>query len=252
MRKRADQQLVDSGLVETRSRARDLIKRGLVLSHGKKVKKPSEQIDVTDLTIVGESHYVSRGFLKLKGICEQLNINFQEKIIGDFGASTGGFTQFALEQNASKVFCIDVGTDQLHQSLIENSKVVNLQNTNIKEMDDLDEKVDIAVIDLSFISLKLVLKKIKQQLKDGGEIIALVKPQFEVGKGNLDKKGLVKNDELVREALEKVFQEFVELGISVKHISKSTVVGKVGNQEYFFYGVLDESSSINKSILETL
>lgn len=252
MKKRADQQLLESGLVDTRSRARDLIKRELVFSNGEKVKKPSEKIESENLFIAGESHYVSRGFLKLKGICEKLEINFENKLIGDFGASTGGFTQFALEQNANKVYCIDVGTDQLHESLLKNPKVVNLQNTNIKEMDNLDDKIDLAVVDLSFISITLVLNKIIQQLKVDGEIIALIKPQFEVGKGNLDKKGIVKNQDLVIEALKKVFQEFIAQGISVKHISKSTVVGKVGNQEYFFYGALEEGPGVSETDLERL
>jgi 23S rRNA (cytidine1920-2'-O)/16S rRNA (cytidine1409-2'-O)-methyltransferase len=252
LKKRADQQLVEQGLVETRSRARDLIKRGLVKSNGFVVKKPSEQIAGDQLEISEESSYVSRGYLKLKGICEQIEISFVDKIVGDFGASTGGFTEYALECGARKVYCVDVGTDQLHQKLKDDSRVIDLANTNIKNGVELETKVDIAVIDLSFISLKLVLENIVKNLKIEGAILALIKPQFEVGKGNLDKKGIVKNPELSATILKEMLQTFKQLGLSVKYAAKCDVMGKIGNQEYFFYGIHHDQASIDERELEKL
>lgn len=237
MKKRADQQLFDLGLVKSRSQARDLIKQQKVKYKGELVKKASSQVGAEDLLIEGESHYVSRGYLKLKSFCELKSLDFTDKVIADFGASTGGFTQYALENSAAKVYCIDVGTDQLDASLLNNPKVINMPNTNIRDGLSLDDPIALAVVDLSFISLTLVTEEISKPLQDHAEVIALVKPQFEVGKDGLDKKGLVKEDLEVIEILKLVEDDFFNKELIVELILPSGVAGKTGNQEYFFYAI---------------
>lgn len=235
---RIDKALVQLGLVSTRSQAEQLIKEGMVSFKRKTVKKTSFKISLDDkehLEIRKEHLFVGRGAHKLEGAHKEFALSFEDKVIADVGASTGGFTEYALLNGAKKVFAIDVGHDQLAEKLRQNPKVINMQGTNIKDDVLLDDLCDMAVVDLSFISLKLVAKNISDLVKNQGEIIFLVKPQFEVGQKGLGKKGIVKDLRLSINILEELKTFFESINIKVISSSKAAIKGKTGNQEYIFY-----------------
>lgn len=232
---RADLALVESGLAPTRSQALQLILEGVVLHHDRVVKKASEKVDPKNLSVSKIVQFVSRGAHKIEGALKEFKVEVKNKIIADVGASTGGFTDYVLTNGAQKVYAIDVGHDQLAQKLREDQRVINLEGVNIKFPYELPEKVDLAVCDLSFISLKLVLKNIFSLVKNGGEIIALVKPQFEVGRSGLDKNGIVKNDELRVQCVMDLKNWCQENQMNVSGFCDSPIAGKAGNIEYFFY-----------------
>ncbi len=156
-------------------------------------------------------------------------------MIADIGASTGGFTEYALINGAMKVFAIDVGHDQLAKKLCDHEQVVNLEGTNIKNELNLGELCDMAVVDLSFISLKLVAHNIAKLLKNNGELVLLVKPQFEVGKEGIGKNGIVKDLDLVDKTLKELERYFESINILLINVIKWPIKGKSGNQEYLFY-----------------
>lgn len=232
---RADLVIVELGLAPTRSQALQLILEGVVFHKGKQVKKASEKISKIDVEIRKENIFVSRGAHKIEGALKEFQVNPKDKVIADVGASTGGFTDYALNLGAKKVFAIDVGHDQLAQKLREDSRVTNLEGVNIKFPYELPELVDLAVVDLSFISLRLVLKNIFSLVKPGGEIIALVKPQFEVGRAGLDKNGIVKDVNLREECVRELKNWCNENEMLVSAECLSPIAGKTGNQEHFFY-----------------
>lgn len=244
MTERLDSLLVKLKLAPTRSKAQDLIKKGKVQVDGEVIVKSATrfsedqtfQVDTTEL-------FVGRGAEKLKGAHKDFDIDFEEKVVGDMGASTGGFVEYALLYGAKKVFAVDVGHDQLAAKLREDSRVINLEGTNIKDGLHFEEKCDLIVIDLSFISLTLVLDSILSVLKNGGELVALIKPQFEVGKKGLGKNGIVKDQESILAALEKIFDHLSERDFVIRKASPCAIQGKTGNQEYFFYGVYDKNAT---------
>jgi 23S rRNA (cytidine1920-2'-O)/16S rRNA (cytidine1409-2'-O)-methyltransferase len=237
MKTRLDKFLVEAGLAQTRSQAKDLISRGKVQFNGEIANKvslscgPDDKIEITE-----EKVYVSRGAHKILGALSDIEVlNFENKIVLDIGASTGGFTQVALEKGCKHVFAIDVGTNQLHELIKKDSRVSSLENTNIRTLEFLPQEADIVVADLSFISLKLVLPKIVQFLRTSGEALILFKPQFEVGKNLLPKDGVVKNRETILQSLEDFFQFCRQESMAVKKVVLSKVIGKTGNREFFFY-----------------
>ncbi len=247
MSERIDKMLVSAGLVASRSQALLLIKEGVVYYNGKQIRKASFLVEGEGLEVRKEAQYVGRGAHKIEGAISKFDISIKNKIIADVGACTGGFTDYVLKNGASKSYAIDVGHDQLAKSLREDSRVINMEGVNIRyPIEDMKEIVDLAVVDLSFISLKLTIDSIFSLVKKNGEIIALVKPQFEVGKDNLGKDGIVKNDEIRLNCLKSLYKFCEVKSYYISGAMRSPITGKTGNIEYFFYfkkGVLQHEVS---------
>jgi 23S rRNA (cytidine1920-2'-O)/16S rRNA (cytidine1409-2'-O)-methyltransferase len=232
---RADKVLVELGLSKSRTKAADSIKQGLVQSHGILVKKPSQLIDREECELAAGRQYVGRGALKLEIAFKHFQIDCQGLIIADIGASTGGFTEIVLIAGAKEVFCVDVGHGQLAEDLINDERVHNLEGVNIRNGVELGKKVDLCVVDLSFISLKLVFEEILKLLNDHGQAVVLMKPQFEVGKKALGKNGVVKNKDLREDLLKDFNAYFAGFNFSnIKYI-ESPIVGRSGNVEYLYH-----------------
>ncbi len=240
MKERLDQLLVSLGLVSSRSQAGPLIKEGLVAVDGVVATKPSLKCSAEQTIEIHKEHlYVGRGAQKMEGAFKDFSLSFEGKIVGDMGASTGGFTEFALLHKAKKVYAVDVGHDQLAPKLVADERVLNLEGTNIRDglsLEIFNPLCDILVVDLSFISLTYVIAPMAQVLRTGGEFVILVKPQFEVGKQALGKNGIVKDTVAIDEALNKVKDVCLENGLDVQKVSPCSIKGKTGNQEYFYYG----------------
>ena len=232
---RVDKMLVVAGLVSTRSQAALLIDEGVVFYKNQKVEKASQLVTIEGLDVHKDIQYVSRGAHKIEKALERFKVNVAGKIIADVGASTGGFTDFVLRADAKKVYCLDVGHDQLAPSIREDARVENHEGVNIKFPFKLSELVDVAVVDLSFISLKLVLKNIFDLVKPDGVIITLVKPQFEVGRDGLDGNGIVKSEGHRLVMLSDLKEWCKKEGLHLLDQCESPILGKDGNKEYFFY-----------------
>ncbi len=239
---RADQLLVEKGLVESREKAKRLIMAKMVFINKKNqlfpVKKPGEQLDFEEEISVKQSErFVSRGGYKLLTAITEFNIDFKEKIVLDVGASSGGFTDCALQHGAKKVYAVDVGYGQMHYRLRNHPCVINIEKTNIRYIDPslIPEKVDIITIDCSFISLTKVLPPSIQFLKQSGEIICLIKPQFELSKKEVG-KGVVRDIALQKKAVSKIV-DFAKnnLGLKFLGVVPSKIKGPKGNQEYLAY-----------------
>lgn len=232
---RADKVLVEAGLAPTRSQAALLIDEGVVFYQNQKIEKASQNVGAEGLEVRKDVLYVSRGAHKIERALERFNVDVKNKVIADVGASTGGFTDFVLRAGATKVICLDVGHDQLAESLRKDPRVENHEGVNIKFPFAISEKVDVAVVDLSFISLKLVLKNIFDLVKPDGKIVALVKPQFEVGRDGLDKNGIVKSEGHRLVMLADLKSWCQKENMTVLAQCESPILGKSGNKEYFFY-----------------
>ena len=234
-RKRADLLLVERGLVPSRERARALILAGRVFRGEQRVDKAGEQLaeDVA-LEVRGEDlPYVSRGGVKLEGALDELGYDPASKVVADFGASTGGFTDCLLQRGATRVYAIDVGWGQLHPKLRHDERVVVMERTNARHLKDLAEPVDLVVIDASFIGLDKLLPAAHRVLRDGGDVLALVKPQFEVGKARVGKGGVVRDPEARKDAIESVARAARELGFEELGRCDSKLPGPKGNVEAF-------------------
>lgn len=236
---RLDVLLHKRGLVSSREKARSIILAGKVYVKGQLVDKPGTRVGIDDkISVSGmEPGYASRGGIKLAGAVLDLGLDFQNKIVLDVGASTGGFTDCALQNGASRVYAVDVGYGQLDWRLRQDKRVVVRERFNIRKATpaQFPEKMDIALIDVSFISLRLVLPVICQLLKSDGEIVALVKPQFEAGREQVGKKGVIKDPAIHEEVLHKVVKCASELGWSLLGLSFSPIKGPRGNIEYFVH-----------------
>lgn len=238
-KERLDLLLQSRGLVESRERAKALILSGSVLVGGRKVDKAGARVE-TDAEIVLLNRglpYVSRGGLKLEGALDAFRLNVAGKIAMDVGASTGGFTDCLLQRGAGKVYAIDVGYGQLAWSLRQDRRVVLLERRNIRDLprDVIPESIDLATIDVSFISLEKVVPPVVSFLKTGGEIIALIKPQFEVGKGEVGKGGIVRSVEKHRLVLDRILNRAFEWGLQVMGSVPSPILGQKGNVEFLAY-----------------
>lgn len=231
---RADVRLVELGLAKSRTQAADLIKEGHILYEGKPLKKASQLVIGDDFQVTKEKVYVGRGAHKLESAFKKFDIDFKNKIVLDVGASTGGFTEFALEQGAKKVFAVDVGSGQLDSKLAADSRVANLEKTDIRNVDKLDEAPHLVVVDVSFISLNHIWPALARIAPDA-QMMVLVKPQFEVGAQSLGKGGVVKDKKIRHQALRDLWQSCHEAGLNVAVASYCDVLGKSGNQEYFFW-----------------
>jgi 23S rRNA (cytidine1920-2'-O)/16S rRNA (cytidine1409-2'-O)-methyltransferase len=243
---RLDKLLVDRGLVASRERARALILAGAVLVNEEPVDKAGALIaESAAVRIRGEDHpYVSRGGVKLKGALDTFGIQIVGFSALDVGASTGGFTDCLLQEGARKVYAVDVGYGQIAWKLRNDPRVVLFERTNIRHFSGVgvEEPVDIAVIDTSFISLTLVIPSLLRFVREGGTILALVKPQFEVGKGEVGKKGVVRDPAVHLRVVGELAAFFAEQGLSVLGTCGSPLTGPEGNKEFFIWAIKKEGS----------
>ena len=235
-KERLDKILVEKGLVASRERARALILAGAVLVNDTVVDKAGTKVaDSADFRLRGEDiPYVSRGGLKLEKALAIFPVEVTGRVAIDVGASTGGFTDCLLQNGARKVYAVDVGYGQLAWSLRSDSRVVNMERTNIRNLEpsELDELPDLAVIDASFISLEKVLPPTLKLLARPAEVIALIKPQFEVGKGEVGKGGVVRDHQQHEQVQNRIRQFAEELGCRVIGIEESPITGPKGNREF--------------------
>lgn len=245
-KERLDVLLVERNLAESRERAKITIMEGLVLVNGQKVDKAGTMIKPdAEIRILGNTlPYVSRGGLKLEKALKTFPITLEGKVMADIGASTGGFTDCSLQNGASKVYAIDVGYGQLAWKLRQDARVINMERTNVRYVtkEDVGELIDFASIDVAFISLTKVLGPVKELLKPAGELVALIKPQFEAGRENVGKKGVVKDPKIHEKVIEEVISFAKEIGFVICGLTYSPVKGPEGNIEYLMWASNDSGS----------
>lgn len=238
-KERLDILMVEKGLAPSREKAKALIMAGQVYIDNQKCDKAGLNIDTSKaIEVRGETlKYVSRGGLKLEKAMAEFPITLEGKIAMDIGASTGGFTDCMLQNGAKKVFSVDVGYGQFAWKLRQDRRVVNMERTNIRYVtpEDIGEKLDFASIDVSFISLKLVLPVAYNLLSENGELVALIKPQFEAGREQVGKKGVVRDINVHYSVIESVIAFAREIGFRVAGLSYSPIKGPEGNIEYLAY-----------------
>jgi 23S rRNA (cytidine1920-2'-O)/16S rRNA (cytidine1409-2'-O)-methyltransferase len=236
---RADVLLTQRGLAPSRARAQALILAGKVFTGDRRIDKSGETLDEAAPVEVREPDhpYVSRGGVKLAGALDAFGYDPVGKVVADFGASTGGFTDCLLQRGASKSFAIDVGYGQLHDKLRQDGRVVVMERTNARHLKrgDLPEPLDLVVIDASFIGLEKLLPAAHALLSTGGEVLALVKPQFQVGQDKVGKGGVVRDPKLRREAIASLVAEAHRLGFELIAEADSVITGPKGNQETFIW-----------------
>lgn len=256
MKKRLDVLLVERGLVESRERGRRLIMAGQVLVDGQVVDKPGMQVaGGADVRLRARLPYVSRGGLKLEAALDSFAIQVAGVVAADVGASTGGFTDCLLQRGASKVYAIDVGYGQLAWRLRQHPRVVLLERVNVRYLESLPEPVDLATVDVSFISLELVLPSVMGWLKPAGDIVALIKPQFEAGRSEVDKGGVVKDPQVHRAVLSKILGWALDHGLGVRGLMASPIMGPAGNVEFLAHlskGRGEASIEIEEAITKCL
>ncbi len=236
-KERLDKLLVEKGLVKSRERAKGLIMAGKVMVNGKMVDKVGTKIDTdSKIEIKGEDiPYVSRGGLKLETAIKEFKLNVKGFTCLDIGASTGGFTDCLLKHGADKVYAVDVGKGQLDWKLRKDPRVISIEEFNARYLTEKEvpEKVDLIVIDVSFISLTKILPVAKEFLKPEGKIVALIKPQFELTKREVDKgKGVIRDPELHRKAIKKIIDFSREIGLYTENLTLSKPKGPKGNKEF--------------------
>lgn len=238
-KQRLDNYLVENGFVETRSKAQSLIMAGEVYIDNQKASKAGEQIKGTEKIEVRSKglKYVSRGGLKLEKAIKNFPISLSGKVCMDIGASTGGFTDCMLQNGAVKVYSIDVGYGQLAWKLRTDERVVNLERTNFRHVtnEQVTDAIDFFSVDVSFISLKLILPPAFDLLKENGSAVCLIKPQFEAGKENVGKKGVVRDINIHKEVISNVLEFTKETGFKVRGLDYSPIKGPEGNIEYLMY-----------------
>ena len=248
IKKRLDVLLTERGYADSRSKAQAIIMAGQVYADGQKADKPGISYEETvQIEVRGEScPYVSRGGLKLEKALRDFGVKPEGFVCSDSGASTGGFTDCLLQQGASKVFAIDVGYGQLDWKIRSDPRVVVMERTNIRYVtpEDLGEPLDLSVIDVSFISLKIVLPAIKALLKPTGQVLCLIKPQFEAGREKVGKKGVVREPETHKEVLDNFISLAKELDFTILGLTFSPVKGPEGNIEFLGHLTLAEQNGI--------
>ena len=238
MKVRADRLLTDRGLVPSRERARALIMAGQVIIGEHKVEKAGQLVDGTlEVRIKNDLPFVSRGGLKLEKALDDFNIDVSGLTVMDVGASTGGFTDCLLQRGAARVFAVDVGYGQLAWKLQQDERVLSLEKTNIRylEAGTLPSVPDMAVIDASFISLDKVLPNTLGLIKSWGTVVALIKPQFEVGRGEVGRGGVVRDPEKHAAVIESIGRLARELNLETVAVTESPITGPKGNKEFLVY-----------------
>lgn len=240
MKERLDIILVEQGYAPSREKAKAILMSGIVYVNGQKEDKAGTLFDTEKITLEvrgSQPKYVSRGGLKLEKAMEQWNFSLDGMVCMDIGASTGGFTDCMLQNGAAKVYAIDVGTGQLAWKLRNDPRVICMEQTNFRYVTeaDIQEKVDFASVDVSFISLTKILIPARNLLKTGGEMVCLVKPQFEAGKDKVGKKGVVREAGTHAEVIHKIIDYADSIGFEVLHLEHSPIKGPEGNIEYLLH-----------------
>ena len=235
-KERLDVLLVEKGYIATREKAKKMIMAGLVFVNGQREDKAGTKIELTAKIHVKKdpNPYVSRGGLKLQKAIQTFDINLEETICMDVGASTGGFTDCMLQHGATKVFSVDVGYGQFDWKLRQDARVVCLEKTNVRYITEAEitDMLDFVSIDVSFISLKKVLPAVFALMKEASKIVCLIKPQFEAGRDKIGKKGVVRDPKVHQEVIESIIQTFTITGLKVLGLSYSPITGPEGNIEY--------------------
>lgn len=239
VKKRIDILLTEKNFFESRAKSQAMIMAGKILVNGQKIDKAGTLVDVeSKIEIIGaEIPFVSRGGLKLQKALEVFKIDLREKICADIGASTGGFTDCMLQHGAKKIYAIDVGYGQLAWKLRNDERVINFERTNIRNVTrkNFEEILDFASIDVAFISLEKVLPVAYEILSEGGEVVALIKPQFEAGRDKVGKKGVVRDKKIHAEVLEKILNFSREINFKICGLDFSPIKGPEGNIEYLTF-----------------
>lgn len=242
-KERLDLLLVEKGIITSRERAKACIMEGRVYVNDQKVDKAGEKVSVNaNIEYRGETlKYVSRGGLKLEKAMKSYNISLDDKVCMDIGASTGGFTDCMLQNGAKKVFSVDVGYGQFAWKLRTDDRVVCMERTNIRyvTLEDIGEPLDFASIDVSFISLKKIMPATLNLLKENGEVVALIKPQFEAGREKVGKKGVVREISTHKEVVHGIVDFLIEQNLNVIGVGYSPIKGPEGNIEYLVYFTKD-------------
>ncbi len=233
MRMRLDKLLVERGLVTSREQAQRLILAAAVRVDGAPAAKPSDQVaDTSEVSLVAAERFVSRGGHKLEAGLAAWNVDCREAVAVDIGASTGGFTDCLLQHGAALVYAIDVGYGQLAWSLRQDPRVISIERANVRTLQPLPEPVRLATIDVSFIGLGLVFPRVVTLLEPAGEVVALIKPQFEAGKGQVGKGGVVREPQVHRAVIERVLDRAAAEGLSPAGLIRSPITGPAGNVEF--------------------
>lgn len=240
MKERLDVLVTKQGFAESREKAKALIMAGEVFVNGQREDKAGAVFEEEKVTIEVRGKalpYVSRGGLKLEKALQNFPLTVQDKVCMDIGASTGGFTDCMLQNGASKVYSVDVGHGQLAWKLRNDERVVCMEKTNFRYMqkEDIEDALDFASVDVSFISLTKILLPARNLLKDGGEMVCLIKPQFEAGRDKVGKKGVVREPSVHREVIEKVMDFASLIGFDILQLDYSPIKGPEGNIEYLLY-----------------
>jgi len=248
IKKRLDVLLLEQGYADSRAKAQAIIMSGMVYVDGQKADKPGiSYAETVSLEVRGAvCPYVSRGGLKLEKALRDFGIEPVGYVCSDSGASTGGFTDCLLQKGAKKVFAIDVGYGQLDWKIRSDPRVVVMERTNVRYVtpEQLGEPLDLSVIDVSFISLKIVLPVVKTFLKTTGQVVCLIKPQFEAGKDKVGKKGVVRKPEIHKEVLDNFVELTKQTGFQILGLTFSPVKGPEGNIEFLAHLTLDEVDGI--------
>ncbi|MBO5953571.1 MAG: TlyA family RNA methyltransferase [Oscillospiraceae bacterium] len=256
MKKRLDVLLTERGHADTRTKAQAIIMSGLVYVEGQKADKPGVSYDENVPIEVrsGGCPYVSRGGLKLEKALRDFGVKPEGYVCSDSGASTGGFTDCLLQQGAKKVFAIDVGYGQLDWKIRSDPRVVVMERTNVRYVtpEQLGEPLDLSVLDVSFISLKIVLPVIKTLLKSSGQVLCLIKPQFEAGRDKVGKKGVVREPQTHKEVLDDFVALAHDLGFTVLGLTFSPVKGPEGNIEFLGHLTLENKQGIQPDTLQVV
>jgi 23S rRNA (cytidine1920-2'-O)/16S rRNA (cytidine1409-2'-O)-methyltransferase len=237
-RDRIDRMLVERGLAESREKAARLVLAGEVLVDGRRVDKPGTLVpDVAEIEVVGRSPFVSRGGEKLRHALDGFAVDARNRVCVDVGASTGGFTDCLLQRGAGQVYAVDVGTGQLDDRLRRDARVIVMERTNARALDPrlFEVRPSLAVVDVAFISLEKVLPSVFGLLASGGEVVALVKPQFEVGRKAVGKGGVVRDPALHRAVITRLARFAVLRGWHVRGVTASPLRGPKGNREFFLH-----------------
>ena len=252
MKERLDVLLVNRGLAPSREKAKTMIMEGNVFVENQREDKAGAAFDTeAEITVKGNTlKYVSRGGLKLEKAMTHFGITLEGKVCMDIGASTGGFTDCMLQNGAVKVYSVDVGYGQFAWKLRQDPRVVCMEKTNIRYVTpaDIDDVLDFASVDVSFISLTKVLIPARELLRDGGEMVCLIKPQFEAGREKVGKKGVVRDKVVHEEVVERIIEFASQNGFFVKNLEYSPIKGPEGNIEYLVYIRKDETGGVDAAV----
>lgn len=256
MKKRIDVLLAERGLTDSRNRAQRLILAGEVRVDGQLVHKPSTQVpEDAEITLKAKLPFVSRGGKKLAAALERFELDVTDAVAADVGASTGGFTDCLLQRGARRVYAIDAGYGQLHYRLRQDPRVVVMERTNARHLRELPEPIDVTTIDVSFISLDLILPNVLNWITEDADVVALIKPQFEAGPRNVEKGGVVRDPDVHRQVLAAVLRSATQLDLGLRGLMPSPLVGPAGNIEFLAWWrlgprTLDLESAIASSLRE--